>query len=78
MPCSAIFKRKAGIDIADDTEITWFEEIRADALNGNLEEVSGLGVKEMVVARNYFEMECLVRSLDSMETIASSEGLAKE
>lgn len=63
--------------IPDGTDYTWFDEVRADAANGSLES-HGLGIDDIVMARNYFEMECLVRSLDSMETIASSEGLAKE
>lgn len=45
--------------------------------NGSYEE-SGLSMEDMITARNYLDLECLVRSLDSLETIASSEGLAKE
>lgn len=77
VPCSEIFKRKAGVPIPDSADLTWFDDVRSDAVNGTLEE-NGLGIDEVVVARNYFELESLVRSLDSMETIASSEGLAKE
>lgn len=77
VPCSDIFRKKAGVVIPDTTDVTWFDEVRSDAANGSFVE-NGLGMNEVAVARNYFEMECLVRSLDSMETIASSEGLAKE
>lgn len=65
------------MDISIDADVTWFDEIRAGVANGSLEE-SGLRMEDMIAARNYFELECLVRSLDLMETIASSEGLAKE
>lgn len=37
-----------------------------------------LSPEQVLAARNYFEMECLVRALDSMETIASSEAMAQE
>ncbi|RYP65361.1 hypothetical protein DL771_008351 [Monosporascus sp. 5C6A] len=57
--------------------ITWFEDVRSGAASSAFEENS-LGMDEITAARNYFEMECLVRSLDSMETIASSAGLARD
>ncbi|RYP47524.1 hypothetical protein DL768_006435 [Monosporascus sp. mg162] len=57
--------------------ITWFEDVRSGAASSAVEE-NGLGMDEIAAARNYFEMECLVRSLDSMETIASSAGLARD
>lgn len=65
------------MDIPANADITWFDEVRSGVANGSLEE-SGLGIDDMIMAKNYFELECLVRSLDLMETIASSEGLAKE
>jgi nuclear pore complex protein Nup107 len=63
--------------IPDETDVAWFDEVRAGAASGSFED-GWLGELEVAAARNYFEMECLVRALDSMETIASSEGLAKE
>ncbi|KAH7026356.1 nuclear pore protein 84/107 [Microdochium trichocladiopsis] len=77
VPCSAIFQRKAGVNVSDDKDISWFEEIRLSASNGVLED-SELNDDDIVTARNFFEMECLVRTLDAMETVASSEGLARE
>ena len=44
-----------------------------DALDG-----SELNEDDVAAAHNFFEMECLVRVLDAMETVASSEGLARE
>ncbi|KAI2616558.1 nuclear pore protein 84/107 [Hypoxylon sp. NC1633] len=75
--CSEIFKRKAGIVYSDDSDVSWFAEVRSSAAAGSLEE-NGLGVEEIAVAQNYFEMESLVRALDSMEDIASSEILAQD
>ncbi|KAI0387309.1 nuclear pore protein 84/107 [Hypomontagnella monticulosa] len=75
--CSEIFKRKAGIVYADDEDVLWFEEVRASAAAGSLEE-NGIGPGEVAAAQNFFEMECLIRALDAMETIASSEQLAQD
>ncbi|KAI1432007.1 nuclear pore protein 84/107 [Xylaria sp. CBS 124048] len=72
--CAEIFRQKARVTIVDDSNITWFEEVRLGRLS------TSIGGKEMTLqqlsaARSFFEMECLVRALDSMETIASSESL---
>ncbi|KAI1386934.1 nuclear pore protein 84/107 [Hypoxylon trugodes] len=75
--CAEIFKRKAGIVYSDDSDVSWFDEVRASATNGSLEE-NGIGPDEVIAAQNFFEMECLIRALDSMETIASSELLAQD
>ncbi|KAI1375570.1 nuclear pore protein 84/107 [Hypoxylon crocopeplum] len=75
--CSEIFKRKAGIVYSDDSDVSWFEEVRASAAAGSLED-NGLGAEEIAAAQNFFEMECLVRALDTMETVASSELLAHD
>ncbi|KAI8629091.1 nuclear pore protein 84/107 [Xylariaceae sp. FL1651] len=75
--CSEIFRRKAGIPIPDDTDITWFDELRSGAVTGSLQG-NDLDPGQVAVARNFFEMECLVRALDSMETIASSEAMAQD
>lgn len=45
--------------------------------NGALEG-SELNEDDVAAAHNFFQMECLVRALDAMETVASSEGLARE
>lgn len=75
--CADIFRKKAGIVYSDDTDISWFDEVRASAAAGALED-SGVGPKEVAAAQNYFEMECLVRAINSMETIASSEYIVQE
>ncbi|KAI1209471.1 nuclear pore protein 84/107 [Annulohypoxylon truncatum] len=75
--CSEIFKRKAGIIYSDDSDVSWFEEVRASAATGSLED-NGLSPEEIAAAQNYFEMECLTRALDLMETIASSQLLVQD
>ncbi|KAI1482493.1 hypothetical protein K445DRAFT_313364 [Daldinia sp. EC12] len=75
--CGEVFKRKAGIAYSDDSDVSWFDEVRANAAAGSLDDNS-ITLEEIAVAQNYFEMECLIRALDSMETIASSELLAQD
>ncbi|KAI0828388.1 nuclear pore protein 84/107 [Hypoxylon sp. FL0890] len=75
--CAEIFKRKAGIIYDDDEDASWFDEVRASAAAGSLED-NGIGPEEVAAAQNFFEMECLIRTLDSMETVASSELLAQD
>ncbi|KAI0171999.1 nuclear pore protein 84/107 [Hypoxylon sp. FL1284] len=75
--CAEIFKRKAGIVYSDDSDVSWFEEVRASAAAGSLED-HGIGEDEVAKAQNYFEMESLVRAMDSMETIASSEAIVQD
>ncbi|KXJ89197.1 nuclear pore protein 84/107 [Microdochium bolleyi] len=77
VPCSKIFRIKAGVNISNDNDISWFEELRMGAANGALEG-SELNEDDIAAAHNFFEMECLVRALDAMETVASSEGLARD
>ncbi|KAK7951162.1 uncharacterized protein PG986_006890 [Apiospora aurea] len=36
------------------------------------------GPRDMVTARNYLELECMIRVLDSMETVASSQEIAQD
>ncbi|KAI1339561.1 nuclear pore protein 84/107 [Xylariaceae sp. FL0016] len=74
--CSEIFRRKAGLAVPDDTDVSWFDEVRLGAENGSFED--GLNLNMVAAARNFFELECLVRALDQMEWIASSEALAQD
>ncbi|KAJ2972174.1 hypothetical protein NUW58_g9238 [Xylaria curta] len=75
--CADIFRRKTGLTITDDADVSWFEDVRSGAVTVSLrgEELSA---EQIAAARNFFEMECLVRALDSMETIASSEAMAQD
>ncbi|OTA81692.1 hypothetical protein M434DRAFT_401279 [Hypoxylon sp. CO27-5] len=76
--CAEVFKRKAALINDDDEDASWFDEVRASAAAGSLLEEHGIGPEEVAAAQNYFEMECLIRALDSMETVASSELLAQD
>ncbi|KAI1121578.1 nuclear pore protein 84/107 [Nemania abortiva] len=75
--CADIFRRKTGLTITDDTDVSWFEDIRSGTTTISLQGID-LSVEQVAVAKNFFEMECLVRALDSMETIASSEAMAQD
>ncbi|KAI2629370.1 nuclear pore protein 84/107 [Xylaria nigripes] len=75
--CADFFRKKAGVAIADDTDASWFEDVRTGVLHASLHG-NDLSAEQVAVARNFFEMECLIRVLDSMETIASSEAMAQD
>ncbi|KAI1364631.1 nuclear pore protein 84/107 [Xylaria arbuscula] len=75
--CAEIFRRKAGLTVTDDSDTTWFEDISSGVVTGTLEG-KDLDTEQVAAARSFFEMECLVRALDSMETIASSEAMAQD
>ncbi|KAI1345373.1 nuclear pore protein 84/107 [Xylaria sp. FL0043] len=75
--CADIFRRKTGLTITDDSDVSWFEDIRSGAVTPSLQG-NDLTKEQMTRAGNFFEMECLVRALDSMETIASSEAMAQD
>ncbi|KAI0399473.1 nuclear pore protein 84/107 [Xylaria palmicola] len=75
--CANVFRAKTDITITDDTDVSWFDEIRSGAAAGSLPG-QAVSPEQVAAATNYFEMECLVRALDSMEWIASSAGLAQD
>lgn len=75
--CADMFRRKTGVSIADDTDITWFEELRSGAITVPFQGTD-LTTDQVMAARHFLEMECIVRALDSMETIASSEAMAQD
>ncbi|KAI0873489.1 nuclear pore protein 84/107 [Hypoxylon argillaceum] len=75
--CADMFRRKTSLAITDDTDVSWFEDLRSGTTPVSLQG-DDLSLEQVAVARNFFEMECLVRALDSMETIASSEAMAQD
>ncbi|TGJ83109.1 hypothetical protein E0Z10_g5664 [Xylaria hypoxylon] len=75
--CADVFRRKAGSTIADETDVSWFEDVRSGAIAASLRG-KDLSTEQVAAARNFFEMECLVRALDSIETIASSEAIDQD
>lgn len=82
MPAREIIRRKTGILVGgeeDDGSIEWFFEFTTSELPEELL-ARYAGDKDALVAhvRNMWELECLVKALDSMETLSSVAGLARE
>ncbi|KAI1107977.1 nuclear pore protein 84/107 [Nemania sp. NC0429] len=75
--CAEMFRRKTGVNITDDTDIEWFDELQSGSVTVPFQG-NDLTTEQVALARDYLEMECLVRALDSMETIASSEAMASD
>lgn len=75
--CADIIRRKTGVSPSDDTDILWFDDLRSGAVTVPFQG-NDLTTEQVAVARNFLEMECIVRALDSMETIASSEAMAQD
>ncbi|KAI1175417.1 nuclear pore protein 84/107 [Nemania sp. FL0916] len=75
--CVDIFRRKTGLTIMDDTDASWFDDLCSGAITASHLDVE-LTSEQLASARPFFEMESLVRALDSMETIASSEAMAQD
>ncbi|KAK8050395.1 hypothetical protein PG994_012125 [Apiospora phragmitis] len=73
--CADIFRAKAGVTIAEDTDLSWFSDFDA---NASMDDDAYEGPRDMVTARNYLELECMIRVLDSMETVASSQEIAQD
>ncbi|KAH6660231.1 nuclear pore protein 84/107 [Truncatella angustata] len=69
--CADIFRIKAGIPVQDDTNPMWFSE----AIEAN-EFVDEEGQqRQLTVARNFLDLESLMRALDSMETVGATADL---
>ena len=82
VPGREIIRRKTGILVGGEGDlgsVEWFADFAASELP---EELLALyaGDKEAVITqvRNMWELECLVKALDSMETLSSLAGLARE
>ena len=59
--------------IPDEEDLSWFRDLENDPPIGE----DGLA-RGLTTARNFLDLECLVKVLDGMETIASSAGIAHE
>ncbi|KAK6074689.1 hypothetical protein SCUP515_06318 [Seiridium cupressi] len=69
--CADIFRAKARVPVQDDSSPLWFNE----ALETNdFTDEEGQS-RQMTVARNFLDLECLIRALDSMETVGASADL---
>lgn len=65
--------------MSDDSDSGWLADFGSARLGTDSNEADVSQRGQMVAdARNFYELECLVRTLDSMETIASSEGMAQD
>lgn len=63
------------MSIADEDDLSWFPD--PDTNNALFDE-GYAGPRDLATAKNFLELESLVRVLDAMETVASSEELAQE
>lgn len=69
--CADIFRIKAGVSVPDDSNPLWFgEAIESDEFANEDGQFGSL-----TVARNFLDLESLMRALDSMETVGASADL---
>lgn len=65
--------------MGDDPVPSWFEEFANSDFPVEFLETCQLSKDRLItLVRNVWELECLVRALDSMETLASLAGLSRE
>ncbi|KAI0176620.1 nuclear pore protein 84/107 [Pestalotiopsis sp. NC0098] len=69
--CAEIFRIKAGVSVPDDSNPLWFGEAIESSEFADGEGQFG----SLTVARNFLDLESLMRALDSMETVGASAGL---
>ncbi|KAK3330248.1 nuclear pore protein 84/107 [Apodospora peruviana] len=81
IPGREIIRSKTSVPIrssSEDAGPSWFEEFTSN-LHSDMMDDSDLDWEELTASiRNLWELECLVRALDSMETLSSLAGLARE
>lgn len=66
-------------DANEDSGPGWFEEFANGDFSAEFLEECGMGKDKLIaIVRNVWELECLVRALDSMETLSSLAGLSRE
>jgi nuclear pore complex protein Nup107 len=77
-----IVKTKSPIPIREASEDSgpgWFEEFATGDFPAEFLEACQMGKDKLItLVRNVWELECLVRALDSMETLSSLAGLSRE
>lgn len=63
----------------EDTSPGWFEEFTEGVIPDEFLENCGFGPEQLTtMVKNLWELECLVRTLDSIETLSSLAGLTRE
>ncbi len=79
--CMAAIRGKATIEISDmdeDQSPAWLDEFTAGISHELLEEC-GVDKEQLVLrVKTWWELESLVKALDSIETLASVAGLTRE
>jgi nuclear pore complex protein Nup107 len=79
LPFTTVIKAKTPVLVRDDASPDWFEDFEAAEFSDEfLEDNEVTKIELMVLVRNVWELECLVKSLDSMETIASCAEVTRD
>jgi nuclear pore complex protein Nup107 len=66
-------------DSSEDSGPGWFEEFANGDFTAEFLETCQMSKEKLItLVRNLWELECLVRALDSMETLSSLAGLSRE
>ncbi|KAL2130221.1 hypothetical protein VTI74DRAFT_6739 [Chaetomium olivicolor] len=82
VPGREIVRLKSPIPVREASEDSgpgWFEEFASGEFSAEFLEECKLGKDKLItLVRNVWELECLVRALDSMETLSSLAGLSRE
>jgi nuclear pore complex protein Nup107 len=77
-----MISEKTGIplgDAGDQPSATWFQEFESAVIPDDLLEECHLDREELITkVKNLWELECLVRALDAMETLASLAEISRE
>ncbi|KAJ2905074.1 Nucleoporin Nup107 [Zalerion maritima] len=79
VPCSTIFSHKAGAPVPEDADPSWFEGFEAAYADADqLRDNAALTSQMLVVAKPYWELECLARMLDIIETVSALMEISRE
>lgn len=82
VPGREIVRTKSPIPVrgaSEDSSPGWFEEFANGDFPSEFLETCNLSSEKLItLVRNVWELECLVRALDSMETLSSLAGLSRE
>ncbi|KAI1868645.1 hypothetical protein JX265_005323 [Neoarthrinium moseri] len=70
--CAKIFTEKARIPIQDEYNLAWWDEV-ANNEDDLVDENNN--PRQLTTARNYLDLESLVRALDAMETVGATADL---
>lgn len=82
VPVKEIVLAKSNIPLAaaaEDGDTAWFEDFESAEFSEEFLEECNLGSDELITqVKNLWELECLVRALDSMETLSSLAEISRE